>query len=257
MKFVSKFLLLAAAVLAFSTSSARAAAVLSEHVTGGNLDLVWTIGFNGVGPSLMPLTLAPLDPAYANPSGDHTVALSTTSAQVDGGLFMAVTSPGAYDDYTWEGYVFTGPGLETRRGLFLRSDQATGFTTGYYLAIERTLAQVRFRKLTGQGATTLGSWFLPTTPPFNALLPTNVWVNLKVEAIGNQFRCWLNGIELTSGSPIVDATSPYLTGWVGAYSFDSSAGLLNAYFDDLALSIADGPTPATPATWGAVKARYR
>lgn len=257
MHFASRILLLASAVLALSAPTAGATTLFAEHVTNGFLDLTWAIGFNGSGPAFVPVTLAPGDPAYANPSGDHTVASGTTADVNNGGLFINLTNPGAASDYTWEGYVFTGPGNETRRGLFLRSDQSTGFTTGYMFVIEKTLAQVRFRKLSGQGATTLGSWLLPTTPPFNASLPTNTWVHLKVEATGNQFRCWLQGVELTAGTPIVDATSPYLTGWVGAYSFDAVAGLLTTYYDDLTLSVPDGPTPAVSATWGAVKARYR
>lgn len=256
MHFASRILLLASAVLALSAPTAGATTLFAEHVTNGFLDLTWAIGFNGSGPAFVPVTLSPGDPAYANPSGDHTVASGTTADVNNGGLFINVTDPGAFNDYTWEGYVFTGPGNQTRRGLFIRC-APPAFTTGYMFVIEKTLAQVRFRKLLGQGASTLGDWFLPSTPGFGGLLPTNIWVHLKVEATGNQFRCWLQGVELTSGGPITDASSPYLSGWVGAYSFDAATGLLTTYYDDLTLSVPDGPTPAASATWGAVKVRYR
>jgi len=256
MKFASKVMLLAGAVLALTSSVSGAVPVFSEHVTGGVLDLVWTPGFNTPVRVLQPLTMDALDPAYANPSGDHTVAVAVNTIPDSGGIIMSLVDPGALNDYTWEGDMFTGAG-NTRRGLFLRGDPTNGFTTGYQFVVESGLGQVRFRKLTGQGATTLGNWLLPITPPFNASLAQNTWIHLKVNAVGDDFRCWLNGVELTAGGPITDPSAPYLSGWVGIYNFRFDLGLVPVYFDDLVLSTDSDPTPAQSATWGAVKARYR
>jgi hypothetical protein len=79
---------------------------------------------------------------------------------------------------------------------------------------------------------------------------------MKVQASANQFRCWWDGFELTAGNPIVDATSPYLTGFVGTYNFNFSAGGITALFDDLVLST-EQVVPASQTSWGRLKSLYR
>src|SRR4051794_22003397 len=120
-----------ASMLSFvSVAGAVPGAVKEEHVTGGLLDLGWDPGF-GLSNRLQPLTLLPSDPAYANPSGDHTVGVATNSAAPDsGGLILTTTDPGGYSDYVWEGWIFTGAG-NTRRGLVVRADPTNQFTSSY------------------------------------------------------------------------------------------------------------------------------
>lgn len=247
-------LLLAAAAPA--VSHAAVTPVLQEHVTGGNLDLVWVPGFNTPVRNMQALTLDAADPAYANPSGDHTIANATNTVPDSGGIILTCTDPGAFNaDYTWEGWMFTGGG-NTRRGLVLRADPANNFQSCYQFVVQAGLLQINFRRLIGQTPTTLGTWFSSSLPEFNGgTIPQNTWIHMKVIATGSSFRCFLNNNELTSGGPIVDAT-PLLTGWVGAYNFRFDTGLVPVYFDDLVLS-ADAATPAKTTSWGNVKARYR
>src|SRR5205085_9489394 len=113
----------------------------------------------------------------------------------------------------------------SRRGLAVRCDPTVGFSAGYVLVIEPSLIQVRFRKLTAMGASTLGDWFV--TP---GSIPTNTWHRLQIKAEGGSFRCSIDGTELTT-SPIVDAS--YATGWVGVYNFNARVSNVPAYFDDL------------------------
>jgi hypothetical protein len=231
--------------------------VLSEHVTGGNLDLVWVPGFNTPVRNMQALTLDASDPAYANPSGDHTVGVAVNTVPDSGGIILTCTDPGTFNaDYTWEGDMFTGGG-NTRRGLVLRADPTNSFESCYQFVVQAGLLQINFRKLIGQNPTTLGTWFSSNLPPFNGgTIPQNTWIHLKVIASGSSFRCFINGYELTGGTPITDTSGPLLTGWVGAYNFRFDTGLVPVYFDDLVLS-ADAVTPAQASTWGSVKARYR
>jgi len=255
------YILVLAALLTAVThrhASADPIQVLAEHVTGGNLDLVWVPGFNTPVRNMQALTLGPSDPAYANPSGDHTVGLAVNTVPDSGGIILTMTDPGAFTtDYEWEGWMFTGAG-NTRRGLVVRGDPANNFQTGYQLVIQAGLLQINFRKLGGMAATTLGTWFSSNLPEFaGGTIPQNRWIKLKVVAIGNTFRCYLNGYELTAGTPIVDTSSPLLSGWVGCYNFRFDLGLQSVYFDDLILTAQLDPTPTHKATWGGVKARYR
>ena len=238
-------------------SQADVSPVVSEHVTGGHLDLVWVPGFNTPVRNMQALTLDPSDPAYANPSGDHTVGVAVNTVPDSGGIILTCTDPGPFNaDYPWEGDMFTGGG-NTRRGLVLRADPTNSFESCYQFVVQAGLLQINFRKLIGQSPTTLGTWFSSTLPMFGGgTIPQNTWIHLKVIASGASFRCFINGYELTGGTPIVDGSSPLLTGWVGAYNFRFDTGLVPVYFDDLVLS-ADAATPAHTSTWGSVKARYR
>jgi hypothetical protein len=74
-----------------------------------------------------------------------------------------------------------------------------------------------------------------------------------VTAIGNTFRCYWDGFELTGGSPIVDSSIP--TGWVGVYNFRFDLGNIPFYVDDLILDDL-GVTPTVRTTWGELKSRY-
>jgi hypothetical protein len=230
--------------------------VIQEHVTGGDLDLVWVPGFYTPVRNMQALTLTAADPGYLNPSGDHTVAVATNTIPDSGGIILTCTDPGVFNtDYSWEGWMFTGDG-NTRRGLVVRADPTIDFTACYQFVVQAGLLQINFRRLDGQTATTLGTWFSTSLPDWGGgVMPTNTWIHMKVMATGGSFRCWINGTELTSGGPIVDPT-PLLTGWVGAYNFRFDTGLVPAYFDDLILSV-DAATPTTKVTWGGVKARYR
>ena len=237
-------------LLALLTSPSRTAAtpVREEHATAGNLDLAWEPGF-GVSNNMKPLTLAPDHAAFANPSGDHTVACATNSAPDSGGIILTATEPAGLSDYVWEGYMFTGDG-NTRRGLVVRADPTNGFASCYQFVIQSGLFQLNFRKLVNGAPTTLGTWFasdLPSGPP-----GTNTWHALKVIARGSSFRCFWDGYELTA-APIED--SALASGWVGAYNFRFDLGGVPALFDDLLLSPID-VTATQRATWGALKARY-
>jgi hypothetical protein len=248
-------------LIAMTTCAASAAEtpVLSEKVTGGNLDLIWVPGFNTPVRTMQAATLGVSDPAYANPSGDHTVAVATNTVPDSGGIILTCTDPGPFvadSAYVWEGWVFTGAG-NTRRGLVVRADPTNSFQNCYQFVVQAGLLQINFRKLIGQVPTTLGSWFSSSLPAYaGGTIPQNRWIHLKVRAANSGFRCWLDGYELTGGTTIVDA-APLPSGWVGAYNFRFDVGLVPVYFDDLTLSVEIDPTPSRPATWGAVKARYR
>jgi hypothetical protein len=248
---------LATAVLAVTlsalTSPARATVIREEHVTGGNLDLVWVPGFvtNRV---LIPGTLLPSDPAYANPSGDHTVGVLVNATPDSGGIALTTTDPGGQADYVWEADFFTGDG-STRRGLALRADPSNNFQNTYLFVLFAGMSQIAFRKLVGQVPTTLGSWF--TFQLASGVPAQNTWHHMKVIAVANSFRCFWDGVELTDpNNPIVDPNNPYLTGWVGAYNFNFSLGGVPVLFDNFVLSN-EQTVPARSATWGRIKALYR
>ena len=227
------------------------AIIKQEHVTNGSLDLSWHNGF-GVSNNLKPVTLAPDHPAYANPSGDHTVGSATNSMVPDsGGVVLTAIDPDGVSDYIWEGWIFTGDGT-TRRGLVVRADPSNQFTSCYQFVVQAGLFQINFRRLVNSAPTTLGTWFATQLPAGS--LPQNTWHHMQVNAAGSAFRCFIDGYEFTSAqSPIIDAS--LATGWVGVYNFRFDLGGVAFLTDDLVLSDL-GPTLASPATWGQVKARW-
>jgi hypothetical protein len=242
--------LLPALLLAVFVPAAHADTIVrQERVPGGFLELNWLPGF-ATPRSLQALTLDPSDPAYANPSGDHTVGVATTTVADSGGIVLTCTDPAGYSDYTWEAWFFTGDG-NTRRGLALRADPNADFTACYQFVIQSGLFQINFRKLVGQTPTTLGTWFANTLP--GGIPQVNTWHHMKVIAIGPSFRCFFDDTELTT-TPIVD--NSLATGWVGVYNFRPDLSNVPAYFDDLTLTVG-GATPATRTTWGAIKSLYR
>ena len=103
----------------------------------------------------------------------------------------------------------------------------------------------RFRKLIDGTPTTLATWF--TTPM------TQTWRSMEVRAVGNEFRCFLDGVELTT-TPIVDADLP--TGDAGVYNFRFDIGGIEFLVDDLVLSSLQTVRTST-VSWGRVKALYR
>jgi hypothetical protein len=241
-------------LLALSQSVAHAAGIKKERVPGGVLEQTWLPGF-GVGRTFTPLTLPAGDPANPNPSGDNTVAVLQNNDTNLGGIAACATDPGGFADYTWEANFFTGAG-DTRRGLILRADPTNGFQTFYQFVINAGLFQIRFRKFVNGAPTVpdLASWFATVLP--GGIPTANSWHHMRVDATANSFDCWFDGIKLNS-TPIVDATDPILTGWVGAYNFSASVGEVAAYFDDMDLSCTTVPTAARGATWGALKKLYR
>lgn len=246
-------LLLAATLVSHaSAAGTHAFTFLRERVPGGALENSWSPGF-GVGRTFQPLTLPPTDPAAPNPSGDNTVAVLTNNDINLGGIAAALTSNLGCNDYYWSGWFFTGEG-NTRRGLIVRADPTNDFQTFYQLVVNAGLFQLRFRKfVNGAPLPDLGSWFLNTLP--GGVPQANTWHHLEISAQANQFRCWFDGIEMTT-APIVDNDSPILTGWVGAYNFSATVGEVPVYFDDLLLE-GDQPTPARLTTWGQLKQRFR
>lgn len=225
------------------------AGTLTEHVTGGALDLVWDPGF-GLTNNAAPLTLTPSDPAYANPSGDHTVLVATNSAPDSGGIILSATDPGGVADYQWEAWMFSGDG-NTRRGIVVRADPSNGFQSCYQFVVQSGLFQLNFRKLVNGAPTTLGTWFASSLPAGS--IPTNTWHKLKVLAVGSTFRCFFDDFELTSG-PITD--TDMASGWAGVYNFRFDLGGVPVYYDDLTLTPAS-TVAARSTTWGAVQALYR
>ena len=245
---------IAAILLVAVASVSNAAGIKKETVPGGVLQQTWLPGF-GVGRSFTPLTLTGTDPAIPNPSGDNTVAVLQNNDINLGGIAACATDPGGYSDYTWEANFFTGNG-DTRRGLILRADPTNAFQTFYQFVINAGLFQIRFRKFVNGAPVVpdLASWFANVLP---AGVPTvNSWHHMRVDATGNSFDCYFDGLKLNA-TPIVDATNPILTGWVGAYNFSASVGEVPAYFDDLDLSCTVAPTATHGATWGVLKKLYR
>lgn len=223
-----------------------------ERVPGGALEQSWSPGF-GVGRTFEPLTLVAGDPAIPNPSGDNTVAVLTNNPTALGGIAAAATDPLGHADYTWGGWIFMGAG-DTRRGLLVRADPTNGFQTFYQLVLNAGLFQLRFRKfVNGAPLPDLQSWTMNTHP--NGIPQANTWHHMQVIAAGNSFRCFFDGVEMTT-SAVVDGTDPILQGWVGAYNFSATVGDVPVYFDDLKLE-ADTPSPAVRTTWGDLKQRFR
>jgi hypothetical protein len=204
---------------------------------------------------LIGATLDASDPAYANPSGDHTVGALTTATTDSGGIALSCTDPHGYPDYGWEGWFNVGDG-SSRRGLIVRGDPTISFMNSYQFVLFAGNAQLVFRKLLNQSPTTLASWIGPSIP--GGIPAANSWHRLKVLAVGNTFRLWWDQTELTYASgPIVDNSNPLLSGWPGVYNFRFDISNLTTYFDDLALSFPEESTPTKTATWGRLKALYR
>jgi hypothetical protein len=223
-----------------------------EHVTDGRLDLVWEPGF-GLSNRMQPLTLAPEHPAYANPSGDHTVALAQSSAAPDsGGIILTAISNEGIPDYLWEAWVFTGDG-NSRRGLVVRAQPGNGFASHYQFVVNMGLFQFLFRRLDNSAPVTLRTWFasdFPGGPP-----APNTWHKMKVEAVADSFKCYWDDFEVTSigGGAVHDATYP--NGYVGVYNFRFDVGNIPFLTDDLTLTDYI-KTPAATTSLGAVKRRW-
>jgi len=251
LKVVRKVSLAALGLVAW-IAVAGAGVVKQERVPGGTLEQTWLPGF-GVGRSFTPLVLPSGNPAIPSPTGDNTVAVLQNVDINLGGIAACATDPQSLTDYTWEADFFTGAG-DTRRGLLVRADPTNGFQTFYQFVINAGLFVLRFRKFVNGAplATDLASWTANILP--GGVPTTNSWHHMKVDASGNQFRCFFDGFELP-GSPIVDATSPITTGWVGAYNFSASVGEVPVYFDNLTLSV--GVVPVRGTTWGELKKLYR
>ncbi len=230
--------------------AADAAPYREEHVMGGVLDLVWINGFD-TSNNMQPLTLDPSHPAYGNPSGDHTVGCATNAIPDSGGIIVTTIDALAKNDYVWEGWMFTGDG-NTRRGLVVRAGPAENVKNFYMLVLESGMLRLRFRKLIGFTPTILREWFTTSLP--GGLPALNSWHHLKVEAVGDLFRCWWDDTELTAGDVIMDGDLP--AGNVGCYNFRFDLGQIPVYFDDLLLS-EYGATPTERTTWGALKSLYR
>lgn len=250
MHLVNKVSLATLLVLAFALPAA--ASVVEEHVPNGNTQLVWVPGFN-TNRMLIGGMLDGSDPAYANPSGDHTVGVLTTAVSDSGGLALSCTDPQGTSDYTWEGWMFTGDS-NSRRGLIVRGDFTSNFNSTYQFVLYSGNAQLSFRKLLNQTPQTLQSWIGPAIP--GGIPAANTWHHMKITAIGNTFRLWWDTTELTAAGPIVDNNSPLLTGWVGVYNFRFDISNLTTYFDDLVLTD-ERVTPTRNSTWGSLKALYR
>lgn len=250
MKLVKMVVPALALMLAFA-SQAQAVSIAEEHVNGGSLQLPWLAGYD-TPRTLLALTMDPSDPAYSNPSGDHTVGVLTNTVQDSGGIALSAIDPQGQNDYTWEGWFNTGAG-NTRRGLVIRASVADNFKSSYQFVLYSGMAQLVFRRLVGQTPTSLRTWVGPQIPGGIPLV--NTWHHLKVEATGNQFRLWYDGVELTAGNPVVDAT-PLLTGFVGVYNFRFDLGNVPVYFDDLMLTT-QNVVPARTTTWGAIKNLYK
>lgn len=247
MKLATTFATLASvAIVGFAATAAHS--TIEEHVTGGVLDLVWVPGFDVVN-NLEPLTLTPADPAYANPSGDHTVGAFFNAVPDSGGIALPGTDPQGASDYIWEAWIFTGSG-DSRRGLVVRADPSNDFASCYQFVIQAGLLQMNFRKLVDGVPTTLGTWFTTSTP--GGLPSTNTWHHMKVIAEGSSFRCFWDEFELTA-SPIVD--SDHATGWVGVYNFRFDVSGIRVLVDDLVLT----PTLVNvqQKSWTGIKNLYK
>ena len=244
-------LMLASLMLTVFVTTASAIVIKKESVTGGVLQNSWLPGF-GVQNNATAVTLAPADPAYANPSGDHTVISTTNSVPDSGGIVLSCTDPLGQADYVWEADMFTGAG-NTRRGLVVRADASFGFKNCYQFVIQSGLFQLNFRKLLNQTPTTLATWFTNTLP--GGIPQPNTWHHMKVVAAANGFDCYFDGVKLNA-NPIIDATNPILTGWVGLYNFRFDLGGVPVLWDEATLST-DSVVGAKSTTWGRLKTLYR
>ena len=243
---------------AASPGATHSLVTFEEHVTGGTLDQAWDNGF-GVSNTMQPATLAPDDPAYANPSGDHTVASATNSQAPDsGGVILTAIDPRGAEDYTWEGWIFTGAGTP-RRGLVVRADPTeksfsglpSKYISSYQFVIQSGLFQIAFRRVVDGAPTTLRSYNAAQLPAGS--LPQNTWHKMRVEAVGPTFRCSIDGFEFTDTDSLIhDGTLP--TGWAGVYNFSAFTGGVPVYTDDLVLT--PNATPVHVASLGEVKARW-
>ncbi len=242
MRFTYRSTVIAAVLMALATS-ASAQMIRAEYVTGGALDESWIVGF-GLSNAVTPRTMVFGDPAYSNPSGDHTVLVATNTDQENGGLALSCVTAAGYSDYSWKANIFTGNG-DSRRGIIVRANPDNNYQSCYQLVIEQGLLTVRFRKLVNGTPTTLATWF--TTPA------TQTWRSLEVRAVGSSFRCFLDGVELTT-SPIVDTDLP--TGDAGVYNFRFDIGGIEFLVDDLELE-ALHTVAVQSTTWGKVKSLYR
>jgi hypothetical protein len=250
-------ILATAVALTLIAGVAGAVVVREEHVNGGVTQLTWTTGFS-TDRRLEGLALGAADPAYANPSGDHTVGGLTTAIPDSGGLALSTIDPAGQADYSWEGWIFTG-NMDTRRGLVVRANPASDYQNCYVFVLYAGGAQLQLRKLYPQPTPPLSlkQWLTGALPGGVPLV--NTWHFMKIECVANQFRCWWDNTEITAGAygtPIVDATDPYLTGNVGVYSFNFSVGGITTYFDDLVLST-ENVVPTSNTSWGRLKALYR
>lgn len=241
--------------VAFITSASTALAapnvIKQERVPGGFLEQLWEAGFN-TDRNLQPLTLLPSDLGYANPSGDHTVGVLTNTVQDSGGLALAVTDPLGQADYEWEGWFFTGAG-NTRRGLVFRADPTNDFATHYQFVINAGLFQILLRKVVNSAPSVLASWTSNTLP--GGIPAQNTWHHMRVRADANAFRVWFDGHELTAGTPVIDPTSPLLTGFVGCYNFRFDLGNVPVLWDDFVLST-DAITSSRGISFGQLKTRF-
>ena len=228
-------------ILVLATVFAAAAATagpLAEHVTGGNLQLEWVPGYNTPN-NMFGRTLDPSDPAYANPSGDHTVAVARTAIPDSGGIIVTMVNPHGMSDYSWEGWVFLGSGpTDSRRGLMFRADSTNNFKSFYQFVMDAGQSQLKIRKFV-DGNRVLPDprvWLVTVLP---ALPMPNTWHKLKVVDKAGEIRCFFDDFELTSDAqgPVLDTTLP--AGWVGCYNFRFDAGPIEAYFDDLVLTCTD------------------
>jgi len=245
-------LTLAAVLLAVASVSTAAPNVIKqERVPGGLLEQLWQSGF-ATDRNLQPFTMLPSDPGYANPSGDHTVGVLTNTVQDSGGIALAATDPLGQYDYEWEGWFFTGAG-NTRRGLVFRADPSNGFATHYQFVINSGLFQILLRKLVNSTPTVLGSWTSNTLP--GGVPAQNTWHHMKVRADANAIRLWFDGHELTGGTPIVDTSSPLITGFVGCYNFRFDLGNVPVYWDDFVLST-DAVVGARHISFGQLKSGF-
>lgn len=240
--------IIAAAVSATLAGAVPSAGAIQEHVTGGALDLTWVPGFQ-VSNNLTAVTLGPVDAAFGNPSGDHTVGRLVNAMPDSGGIALAATDPRGLSDYLWEAWVFTGDG-NSRRGLVVRADPSNGFASCYQFVLQAGLLQLNFRRLVNGAPTALATWFTTSTP--GGLPQVNTWHHMRVSAEGASFRCFWDGFELTT-TPIADASLP--SGWVGVYNFRFDIGGIPFLVDDLVL------TPRTvavlPSSWTHLKNLYR
>lgn len=251
-KMVVPALMLVASLATYASAGVPMSVIAEEHVNGGVTQLNWLPGYD-TPRTLLGMTLDPSDPAWSNPSGDHTVGVLTNTIQDSGGIALSAIDPQGQADYTWEGWFFTGAG-NTRRGLILRGSVGDNFKSSYQFVLYSGMAQLIFRKLQNQTPTTLRSYVGPAIPGGIPLV--NTWHHLKVEAIANQFRLWYDGVELTAGNPVFDNTDPLLTGFVGVYNFRFDLGNVPVYFDDLVLST-QNVVPTRTTTWGAIKNLYK
>jgi hypothetical protein len=200
-----------------------------EYFTGGTPDLEWESGyFDSLGNPLTPMLV---DSVPGNPSGDDWVGVVEAYFVAHVGRGMAIAGERDLRDYSMEAEVWVDVSSDSYyEGIMIRMSQDTtsNIIEGYQLVSNfyppYLYQQLKFRKFssTMKGSRDLRIY---TGDDIPGGVPTESgWHTFKIEAVGNQFWLYWDGIELP-GNPQTDTTQvPLSSGRFGLYIFNQNFG---------------------------------